>query len=58
MASDFYAESLGHAATCCPALDESFPFMLPGMRAESTTGGFIMISPSVAAKRRQTENGD
>ena len=40
----------GHAATRCPALDESFPFMLPGWRAESTPGGFIMISPSVAAK--------
>ena len=47
----------GHAATRCPALDESFPFMLPGWRAELTLGGFIMISPSVAAERRQTENG-
>ena len=28
-----------------PTLDESFPFMLPGWRAESTLGGFIMISP-------------
>ena len=48
----------GHAATRCPALDESFPFMLPGWRAESTPGGFIMISPRVAAERRRTENGD
>ena len=28
----------GHAATRCPALDESFPFMLSGWRAESTPG--------------------
>ena len=35
----------GHAANHCPALDESFPFMLPGWRAESTPGGFVMISP-------------
>ena len=48
----------GHAATRCPALDKSFPFMLPGWRAESTLGGFIMISPSVTAKRLRTENGD
>ena len=51
----FYA---GHAAIRCPALDESFPFMLPGWRAESTPGGFIMISPQVAAEHRRTENGD
>ena len=48
----------GHAATRCPALDESFPFMLPGWRAEKTAGGFVMISPQVATDRRRTENGD
>ena len=48
----------GHAVTRCPTLDESFPFMLPGWRAESTPGGFIMISPRVVAERRRTENGD
>ena len=47
-----------HTATHCPTLDESFPFMLPGWRAESTPGGFVMVSPSKAAKRRQTGNGD
>ena len=52
----FHAKS--HAATRCPALDESFLFMLPGWRAESTPSGFIMISPRVAAERRRTENGD
>ena len=29
----------GHAATRCPNLDESFPFMQPGWRAEKTSGG-------------------
>ena len=43
-----------HSATRCPALDESIPFMLPGWRAETTPGGFIMISPCVAAERHQT----
>ena len=38
--------------------DESFPFMLPGWRAELTPGGFIMISPRITAERRQTENSD
>ena len=54
----FSCGTSGHAATRCPALDESFPSMLPGWRAESTPGGFIMISPRVAAERRRTENGD
>ena len=54
----FSSGKSGHAATRCPALDESFPFMLPGWRAESTPGGFVMISPRVATERRRTENGD
>ena len=54
----FSCEKSGHGATRCPALDESFPFMLPGWRAESIPGGFIMISPRVAVERRRTENGD
>ena len=33
----------GHSATRCPVLDESFPFMLPGWRAEKTLGDYIMI---------------
>ena len=48
----------GHGVTLCHALDESFPFMLPGRRAESTPGGFIMISSHVAAERRRTGNSD
>ena len=52
----FSSGKSGHAATHCPALDESLPFMLPGWRAES--GGFVMISPRVATERRRMENGD
>ena len=48
----------GHAATRCPTLDESFPFMMSGWRAEKTPGGFIMIPPWVGTDRRRTENGD
>ena len=48
----------GHTVTRCPALDESFPFMLPGWSAESTSSGFVMISPNEAAKRRRAENED
>ena len=41
-----------HGAICCPTLDETFPFMLPGWKAEKTPGGYIMISPRVAAEMR------
>ena len=41
----FSCGKVGHSATRCPVLDESFPFMLPGWRAKKTPGGFIMISP-------------
>ena len=45
----------GHAATRCPDLNESFPFMLAGWRAEKTPGVFIMIPPRVSIDRRRTE---
>ena len=54
----FSCGKAGHSATRCPVLDESFPFMLPGWRAQKTPGGYIMISPRVAAERRRAENGD
>ena len=54
----FSCGKAGHSATCCPALDESFLFMLPGWRVEMTPGGFIVISPRVVAERRRAENGD
>ena len=45
----FSCGKAGHSANRCPVLDESFPFMLLGWRAEKTPGGYIMISPRVAA---------
>ena len=48
----------GHRATRCPTLDDLFPFMLPGWKAEKTAGGYAMISPRVAVERRRAENGD
>ena len=47
----------GYAATRCPNLNDSFPSMQMGWRAEKTPGGFIMIPPRVAMDRRRVENG-
>ena len=47
----------GHAATRCRNLNDSFPFMQPGWRAEKTPGGFIKIPPRVAMDHRRAENG-
>ena len=47
----------GHAATRCPNLNDSFPFMQPGWRAEKMPGGSIMIPPRVAMDCRRAENG-
>ena len=54
----FSSGKAGHSATRCPTLDETFPFMLPGWKAEKTLGGYIMISPRVAAERHRAESGD
>ena len=48
----FSCGKTGHSATHCPALNESFPFMLPEWKAEKEWGSYVMISP------RLTENGD
>ena len=48
----------GHSATRCPTLDVSFPFILPGWKAEKTPTGFMMISPKMAMDRRRAENDD
>ena len=48
----------GHSATRCPTLDVSFPFILPGWKAEKTQTGFLMISPKMAMNRRRAENED
>ena len=47
----------GHSATCYFILDDTFPFMLPGWKAENTPGDYVMISPRAAAERRRAENG-
>ena len=48
----------GHSATRCPTLDITFPFLLPGWRAEKTSVGYMMISPRRAMDRRQSENAN
>ena len=48
----------GHGANRCPTLDTSFPFILPGWKAEKTQTGFLMISPKMATDRRRAENED
>ena len=48
----------GHSATRCPTLDVSFPFILPGWKAEKTQTGFLMISPKMAMNRHRAENED
>ena len=47
----------GHSATRCPTLDVSFPFILPGWKAEKTQTGFLMVSPERRwnAVRRETK---
>ena len=47
----FSCGKAGHSATRCPTLDDTFPFMLPGWKAEKTLGGYMMISPWAAAER-------
>ena len=42
----------GHSATRCLTLDITFPFILPGWKAEKTS----LISPRRAMDRRQAEN--
>ena len=48
----------GHSATVCPTLDISFPFILPGWRAEKTLTGYMMISPRRVMDRRRAENAN
>ena len=45
----------GHSATRCPTLDVTFPFILPGWKAEKTPTGYLMISPKLAMDRRRAE---
>ena len=48
----------GHSANRCPTLDITFPFILPGWKAEKTSVGYMMISPRRAMDRRQAENAN
>ena len=50
----FSCGKTGHSATRCPTLDVTFPFILPGWKAEKTSTGYLMISPKMASggKRR------
>ena len=54
----FSCGKAGHSATRCPTLDDTFPFMLPGWKAEKTPGGYVMILPRAVAERHRAENGD
>ena len=54
----FSCGKTGHSATHCPKLDVTFPFILPGWKAEKTSTGYLMISPKMVTDRRRAENGD
>ena len=54
----FSCGKAGHSATQCPDLNETFPFMLPGWKAEKVGGGYVMISPHVTVERRWAGNDD
>ena len=41
--------------TRCPMLEVTFPFILPGWKAEKTSSGYLMISPKMATDRRRAE---
>ena len=54
----FSCGKAGHSATQCPDLNEAFLFMLPGWKAEKVGGGYVLISPRVAAEHHWAGNGD
>ena len=54
----FSCGETGHSATRCPTLDVTFPFILPGWKAEKTPTGYLMISPKMATDHRRAENED
>ena len=54
----FSCGKTGHSAVRCPKLDVTFPFILPGWKAEKTPTGYLMISPKMATDRRRAENED
>ena len=54
----FSCGKTGHSSTRCPRLDVTFPFILPGCKAEKTSTGYLMISPKRVTDRRLAENAD
>ena len=52
----FSCGKTGHSATRCPTLDVTFPFILPGWKAEKTLTGYLMISPKMATDRAENED--
>ena len=52
----FSCGNSGHSATRCPTFDETFPFILPGWKAERTPTGYVMVSPKMAMDRHRAEN--
>ena len=54
----FSCGNSGHSAARCPTLDITFPFIIPGWKAEKTSVGYMMISPRRAMDRRQAENAN
>ena len=54
----FSCGKTGHSATHCPTSDVTFPFILPGWKAEKTPTGYLTISPKMATDRRRSENED
>ena len=47
-----------HAASRCPALNETFPFLPTGWQADRVGDGYVMRSPRMIADRRWTGNVD
>ena len=54
----FSCGKTGHSVTRCPVSDVTFPFILPGWKAEKTSTGYLMISPKMTTDRRRAENED
>ena len=55
----FSCSKADHGANRCPELNEAFPFMLPGWKAEKIRSGYVMISPewqrSIAKRKSATD---
>ena len=49
----FSCGELGHPASRCPTLDDTFPLLPPGWQADWTEDGFVMRSPQKEADRYQ-----